>query len=284
MKLTTDDSWLRALITTALSEDVGDGDHSSLASIPSGSEGRAKLLVKEQGVLAGVRPVLELFSIADSLLQIDLLIRDGARIKPGDIVLTVSGSVHSILRTERLALNIMQRMSGIATTTAEYVDAVSGYNARILDTRKTTPGIRRLEKEAVRIGGGYNHRMGLYDMIMLKDNHIDYAGGIRKSIERTKEYLMRSGKDLRIEIEARSIKDIEEIIETGGVHRVMLDNFTPEMTEEAIHLIDGQFETESSGGITLDNIRSYAKTGVDFISVGALTHHIKSLDLSLKAY
>ncbi len=284
MKLTTDDSWLRALITTALSEDVGDGDHSSLASIPSGSEGRAKLLVKEQGVLAGVRPVLELFSIADSLLQTDLLIRDGARIKPGDIVLTVSGSVHSILRTERLALNIMQRMSGIATTTAEYVDAVSGYNARILDTRKTTPGIRRLEKEAVRIGGGYNHRMGLYDMIMLKDNHIDYAGGIRKSIERTKEYLMRSGKDLRIEIEARSIKDIEEIIETGGVHRVMLDNFTPELTEKAIHLIDGQFETESSGGITLENIRSYAKTGVDFISVGALTHHIKSLDLSLKAY
>jgi len=278
------DSELRTLIRHALDEDTGEGDHSSLACIPASARGRARLLIKESGIIAGVRVVREVFHIADPSLIVETFFQDGDRINFGDIALTAEGSLHSLLRAERLVLNIMQRMSGIATVTALYVEKVKGTNARITDTRKTTPGMRSLEKEAVRIGGGINHRMGLYDMIILKDNHIDYAGGITTAIARTKEYLRKNGLSLKIEVEARNLKDINEIISASGVDRIMLDNFTIPMTVEAVRIIGKAAETESSGGITLDNVRDYAMCGVDFISVGALTHHIKSLDMSLKAY
>ena len=278
------DSELRTLIRHALDEDTGEGDHSSLACIPASARGRARLLIKESGIIAGVRVVREVFHIADPSLIVETFFQDGDRINFGDIALTAEGSLHSLLRAERLVLNIMQRMSGIATVTALYVGKVKGTNARITDTRKTTPGMRSLEKEAVRIGGGINHRMGLYDMIILKDNHIDYAGGITTAIARTKEYLRKNGLSLKIEVEARNLKDINEIISASGVDRIMLDNFTIPMTVEAVRIIGKAAETESSGGITLDNVRDYAMCGVDFISVGALTHHIKSLDMSLKAY
>ena len=278
------DSELRTLIRHALDEDTGEGDHSSLACIPASARGRARLLIKESGIIAGVRVVREVFHIADPSLIVEIFFQDGDRINFGDIALTAEGSLHSLLRAERLVLNIMQRMSGIATVTALYVEKVKGTNARITDTRKTTPGMRSLEKEAVRIGGGINHRMGLYDMIILKDNHIDYAGGITTAIARTKEYLRKNGLSLKIEVEARNLKDINEIISASGVDRIMLDNFTIPMTVEAVRIIGKAAETESSGGITLDNVRDYAMCGVDFISVGALTHHIKSLDMSLKAY
>lgn len=278
------DSELRTLIRHALDEDTGEGDHSSLACIPVSARGRARLLIKESGIIAGVRVVREVFHIADPSLIVETFFQDGDRINFGDIALTAEGSLHSLLRAERLVLNIMQRMSGIATVTALYVEKVKGTNARITDTRKTTPGMRSLEKEAVRIGGGINHRMGLYDMIILKDNHIDYAGGITTAIARTKEYLRKNGLSLKIEVEARNLKDINEIISASGVDRIMLDNFTIPMTVEAVRIIGKAAETESSGGITLDNVRDYAMCGVDFISVGALTHHIKSLDMSLKAY
>lgn len=278
------DTELRALIRHALDEDTGEGDHSSLACIPASARGRARLLIKESGIIAGVRVVREVFRIADPSLNVQTFLQDGERINFGDIALTAEGSLHSLLRAERLVLNIMQRMSGIATATALYVEKVKGTSARITDTRKTTPGMRLLEKEAVRIGGGINHRMGLYDMIILKDNHIDYAGGITTAVARTKEYLRKNGLSMKIEVEARNIKDVNEIIAAMGVDRIMLDNFTIPMTVEAVRIIGKATETESSGRITLDNVREYAMCGVDFISVGALTHHIKSLDMSLKAY
>jgi nicotinate-nucleotide pyrophosphorylase (carboxylating) len=281
---TTESRILNEFILKSIEEDIGEGDHSSLACIPEDAEGRAKLLIKETGILAGVRIAKQVFSVIDNRLEIEISINDGTKIIPGDIAFIVSGNQQSILRSERLVLNIMQRMSGIATRTREYVDCIKGLSAKILDTRKTTPGMRFAEKEAVRIGGGENHRMGLYDMIMLKDNHIDYAGGIRPAIERTQEYLKKKNKRLRIEIEARNTDDIKEILACGGIDRILLDNFSPEETKIAVKMIDGRFETESSGSITLETVRSYAECGVDYISVGALTHHIKSLDMSLKAF
>ncbi|OFX89922.1 MAG: nicotinate-nucleotide diphosphorylase (carboxylating) [Bacteroidetes bacterium GWF2_33_16] len=270
-------------IKVAISEDIGDGDHSSLACIPSDKKGKAKLLIKQTGVLAGVEIAHKIFNYIDSSLKLEIFLKDGYQIKPGDIAFIVTGNTQSILKSERLVLNIMQRMSGIATITNEFVKEISGTGAKILDTRKTTPGFRYFEKMAVKIGGGENHRMGLYDMIMLKDNHIDYAGGIRKAITRAQDYLKSNKRTLKIEIEARNLDDIKEILATGGVNRIMLDNFTPELTCEAVLLINGRYETESSGGITLETIRSFAETGVNYISVGALTHQIKSLDMSLKA-
>lgn len=279
-----EDKLLRDFITRSLAEDLGDGDHSSLASIPGDLKGQAKLIVKQNGLIAGVRVAREVFSIIDPKIDFSLFIEDGTTVKPGDIAFHISGNIHSILKSERLVLNIMQRMSGIATSTNEYVTRLKGLKTKILDTRKTSPGLRFLEKEAVRIGGALNHRMGLYDMIMLKDNHIDYAGGIENAIKSTSEYIRNNKLNIKVEIEARSIKDIERIISAGGVDRIMLDNFNPENTRTAVELIKGRYETESSGGITLETIRSFAECGVDYISVGALTHHIKSLDMSLKAF
>jgi nicotinate-nucleotide pyrophosphorylase (carboxylating) len=274
---------LREFILRSVGEDLGDGDHSSLACIPWEATGRAKLLIKEAGILAGINVAKETFSAIDKELTCEILIEDGSKINPGDIAFYVSGRQQSILKSERLVLNLMQRMSGIATSTNQFVSRIQGLKATILDTRKTTPGLRFLEKEAVRIGGGMNHRMGLFDMIMLKDNHITYAGGIDKAIEKTRDYLKKSSRKLKIEIEARNLDDVRKIMEIGGVNRIMLDNFNIEDTMTAVDLIAGRYEIESSGGITLDSVRAYAECGVDFISVGALTHHIRSLDMSLKA-
>ena len=274
---------LREFILRSLAEDLGDGDHSSLACIPSETKGKAKLLIKEKGILAGIRVAVELFSIIDNELKPEMILEDGTNVVPGDIAFYISGRQQSILKSERLVLNIMQRMSGIATNTHEYATRLKGLKTKILDTRKTTPGFRFLEKEAVRIGGGLNHRMGLYDMILLKDNHIDYAGGISNAIHKTRAYLKRNNLNLKVEIEARSLEDVRIILTVGGVDRIMLDNFSVEDTTIAVKEISGRFETESSGGIDLSTIRTYAECGVDFISVGALTHHIKSLDMSLKA-
>ncbi len=274
---------LREFVLRSLSEDLGEGDHSSLACIPWESKGEAKLLIKEPGVLAGTNVVAEVFSAVDEELKFNPLIGDGTQVLPGDIAFLISGRQQSILKSERLVLNIMQRMSGIATTTRNYVDQVEGLNTKILDTRKTTPCLRFLEKEAVLIGGGLNHRMGLFDMIMLKDNHIAYAGGIKNAIEKTREYLKNNNRDLKIEIEAGNLDDVRKILEIGGINRIMLDNFSIEDTLIAVKTINGRYETESSGGITLSTVRAYAECGVDFVSVGALTHHIKSLDMSLKA-
>ncbi len=274
---------LKEFVDNALKEDIGDGDHSSLASIPASARGKVQLLVKENGILAGVEVAKAVFEELEPGILIEQFLNDGAQIKPGDIVLTVEGKVHTLLKAERLVLNIMQRMSGIATQTKVYAERLEGLHTKVLDTRKTTPGMRMLEKEAVRIGGGMNHRMGLYDMIMLKDNHVDFAGGIEKAITAVHNYLKSTGKDLKIEIEVRSIAELNEVLRIGGVDRIMLDNFDIATTRQAVALIAGKYETESSGGITLDTLRDYAETGVDYISVGALTHHIKSLDLSLKA-
>ncbi len=270
-------------IDNALKEDIGDGDHTSLACIPHDAHGKVHLLVKEEGVLAGVAAASRIFRKLDPDIDMEVFIHDGAAVKPGDIAFIAEGKVLSLLKAERLVLNIMQRMSGIATATRDYVRLIEGYQARILDTRKTTPGMRLLEKEAVRAGGGFNHRFGLYDMILIKDNHIDFSGSIQTALRRVHEYLERTGRKLRIEIEARSLDDVKTIISAGGADRIMLDNFTVEETRKAVELIAGRFETESSGGITSENIRDYAACGVDYISVGALTHQIKSLDLSLKA-
>jgi len=278
-----ENSYLREFILRSIGEDLGDGDHSSLACIPWEATGKAKLLIKEEGILAGVEVAKETFAAIDKDLLCEIFIEDGNQVKPGDIVFHVSGRQQSILKSERLVLNLMQRMSGIATSTYQYVSRISGLKAKILDTRKTTPGLRFLEKEAVRIGGGLNHRMGLFDMIMLKDNHIVFAGGIEKAIEKTRDYLRKSSRKLKIEIEARNLDDVKRILAAGGVNRIMLDNFSLEDTAEAVKLIAGRYEIESSGGITLETVRAYAECGVDFISVGALTHHIKSLDMSLKA-
>lgn len=279
------DNELSAFILRALAEDTGDGDHSSLASVPATATGRARLLIKEKGIMAGIRVAPVILRLTDPSLKTEILIEDGRHVSPGDIALTVEGKVQSILRAERLVLNIMQRMSGIATSTAQYVEKVKDTKARITDTRKTTPGMRALEKEAVRIGGGINHRMGLYDMIMLKDNHIDYAGGIEKAISRAWEYVESKKPGLKIEVETRSLDEVKQVMEAGKgkVFRIMLDNFNPEEIAKALKLIDGQFETEASGGINLTNLEDYAKTGVDYVSVGALIHQARSLDLSLKA-
>jgi nicotinate-nucleotide pyrophosphorylase (carboxylating) len=274
---------LREFIVRSLAEDLGDGDHSSLACIPEETIGKARLLIKEKGLLAGIRVAGEFFSTIDKDLKFDVILEDGTTVVHGDIAFYLSGRQQSILKSERLVLNIIQRMSGIATSTYEYVSQLKGLKTKILDTRKTTPGLRFLEKEAVKIGGGVNHRMGLFDMIMLKDNHIDYAGGIEKAIIKTREYLKQKNMNLLVEIEARSLEDVRTILSVGGVDRIMLDNFSIKETLSAVKLISGRYETESSGGITLATIRSYAECGVDFISVGALTHHIKSLDMSLKA-
>ena len=271
------------IIRIAIQEDIGDGDHSSLACIPKNKKGKSKLLIKEAGTLAGVEEAQKIFSFIDNKTKLDIKITDGTEVSPGDIAFIAEGKIQSLLKSERLVLNIMQRMSGIATNTATYTKKLSGLDTKVLDTRKTTPGIRYFEKKAVTLGGGVNHRMGLYDMIMLKDNHIDFAGGISKAIRQTLKYLHKKGKHLKIEIEARNLDEVREILSVGGVDRIMLDNFSTEDTRKAVKLIDGQFETESSGGITLDTIRGYAECGVDFVSVGALTHHIKSLDMSLKA-
>jgi nicotinate-nucleotide pyrophosphorylase (carboxylating) len=278
-----ENDFLKEFILRSIAEDVGNGDHSSLACIPAEASGRARLIIKEKGILAGIRIAKELFHIIDENLKPEFILDDGAEVVPGDIAFYLTGRQQSILLSERLVLNIMQRMSGIATSTNEYVSLIKGLHAKILDTRKTTPGFRYFEKEAVRIGGGVNHRMGLFDMIMLKDNHIDYSGGISEAINKTREYLKNNKLNLKIEIEARTLEDVRTIIGTGGVDRIMLDNFSVADTLVAVREIGGRFETESSGGITLSTIRSYAECGVDFISVGALTHHIKSLDMSLKA-
>ena len=246
--------------------------------------GRSKLLVKEEGILAGVDVARRVFTAFDPSLEMEVFIEDGAHVKPGDVAFVVSGRVQSLLQTERIMLNIMQRMSGIATVTHEYMARLEGLHTRVLDTRKTTPGMRILEKEAVRIGGGVNHRIGLFDMILLKDNHVDFAGGIEAAITRCHRYLEEKGKNLKIEIEVRNLNELGEVLRVGGVDRIMLDNFTPELTREAVKLIAGRYETESSGGITIDTIRDYAECGVDFVSVGALTHSVKGLDMSFKAF
>lgn len=271
------------IITSAFTEDIGDGDHTSLACIDNSKTGKAKLLVKEKGIIAGVELAKKIFEFADKDLAVQVFINDGTEINPGDIVLEVSGSELSILRSERLVLNFMQRMSGISTTTHNLNQRIKHTKAKLLDTRKTTPLLREIEKMAVKIGGGENHRFGLYDMILLKDNHIDFCGGITKAIEKTHQYLKEKKLKLNIEVETRTLDDVREILSVGGIQRIMLDNFPPDKLKEAVELINGKFETEASGGINETNISAYAETGVDYISVGALTHHIKSLDLSLKA-
>ena len=274
---------LDEMIKLWFAEDIGDGDHTTLSSIPADAMGKQQLIIKEDGILAGVEVAKRIFNIFDPNLKMTQFLKDGDVVKKGDIAFVVEGSVRSLLQTERLMLNIMQRMSGIATRTAGYVELLKGTNTRVLDTRKTTPGLRMLEKEAVKIGGGCNHRFGLFDMILLKDNHVDFAGGIKNAINRTHDYLNSIGKKLKIEIEVRSFDEIRQVLETGGVDRIMLDNFRVEDTRKAVEMIGGRFETESSGGITYDTIRSYAECGVDFVSVGALTHSVKSLDMSFKA-
>jgi nicotinate-nucleotide pyrophosphorylase (carboxylating) len=276
-------NYIDDLIDIAIKEDIGDGDHTSLSCIPKNANGKAQLLVKEQGIIAGIELAERIFSKIDSTLKFKQLLNDGEFVKVGDIAFTIEGSSHSILQAERLVLNFMQRMSGIASNTNYYVKLLDGLKTKILDTRKTTPGLRLIEKWAVKIGGGLNHRMGLYDMIMIKDNHVDYAGGIAAAINSTQEYLKKTNKQLKIEVEARNLNELKEIIAIGGIHRIMLDNFSFEDMRTAVKLINGKYETEASGGITDKTIREYAECGVDFISVGALTHQINSIDLSLKA-
>lgn len=271
------------LIELSFSEDIGDGDHTTLCCIPEEATGSSKLLIKEEGILAGVRIAREVFRKFDPELKMEVFIEDGAHVKPGDVAFIVTGKTQSLLQTERLMLNIMQRMSGIATMTAKYVARLEGTNTRVLDTRKTTPGMRMLEKEAVKIGGGVNHRIGLFDMILLKDNHIDFCGGIQKTLDRCAAYQKEKGLNLKVEIECRSFEDIRQVMEHGGADRIMLDNFSVADTRKAVELIGGCFETESSGGITYDTLRDYAECGVDFISVGALTHSVNGLDMSFKA-
>lgn len=271
------------LIDLAFAEDIGDGDHTTLCCIPDDAMGKSHLLIKEDGILAGVEVAKKVFNRFDSTMQVEVLLNDGATVKKGDIAMVVSGKVRSLLQTERLMLNIMQRMSGIATMTHKYVERLKGTNTKVLDTRKTTPGMRMLEKQAVKIGGGMNHRIGLFDMILLKDNHVDFAGGITNAIDRCHAYLKEKGLDLKIEIEVRNFDELDQVLSHGGVNRIMLDNFSVADTKKAVEIIGGKFETESSGGITFDTIRDYAECGVDFISVGALTHSVKGLDMSFKA-
>lgn len=278
-----DKELIHRFINNALSEDVGDGDHTSLSTIPADATGKAKLLVKDEGILAGVELAAEIFHEVDPNLKLNVFLQDGTPVKYGDVAFEVEGSSRSILTAERLVLNCMQRMSGIATKTRQIVDLLKGTNTQVLDTRKTTPGLRYLEKWAVRIGGGVNHRFGLYDMILIKDNHVDYAGGIRQAIESANQYLADNGKKLAIEIEVRNLDELEQVLQTGNVNRILIDNFDFDNLRQAVAMNKGRFITEASGGITIDNIREYADCGVDYISVGALTHSVKSLDLSLKA-
>ena len=293
----TTDQLIDRLIDLAFAEDIGDGDHTTLCCIPEDAEGRSRLLIKEEGILAGVEVAKKVFHHFDPTMQMEVLLNDGAHVTPGDVAFIVSGKIRSLLQTERLMLNIMQRMSGIATQTNRYVERLKGTHTHVLDTRKTTPGLRMLEKQAVKIGGGMNHRIGLFDMILLKDNHVDFAGGIENAIDRCHEYLKkrreerkeRSGdtlsspQDLKIEIEVRNFDELDRVLRHGGVDRIMLDNFSVSDTKKAVDIIAGRCETESSGGITLDTIRDYALAGVDFVSVGALTHSVKGLDMSFKA-
>lgn len=281
----TKDELIDALLDLAFAEDIGDGDHTTLSTIPADAMGRSRLIIKEKGILAGVEIAEKVLHKVDPSIKMEVFLKDGAEVNPGDIAFTAEGPVRSLLVAERTMLNIMQRMSGVATMTRRYQDRLEGLNTRVLDTRKTTPGMRMLEKEAVRIGGGTNHRIGLFDMILIKDNHEDFAGGIAQAVERAKEYCKANGKeDLKIEVECRSLDDIRKVLEIGGVDRIMFDNFTPQLTREAVALVDGKVETESSGGITYETLRDYGETGVDFISVGALTHSVKGLDMSFKAY
>lgn len=277
------DRLISDLIELAFAEDIGEGDHTTLCSIPAEATGQSRLIIKEEGILAGVEVAKTIFHAFDDTLEIEVILGDGTPVKPGDIAFVVSGKIQSLLQTERLVLNVMQRMSGIATITGKYVKRLEGTSAKILDTRKTTPGMRMLEKQAVKIGGGENHRIGLFDMILLKDNHVDFAGGIENAIRGAQKYLREKGKSLKIEIEVRNIEELDEVLRIGGVDRIMLDNFSPELTRKAVQIVAGSVELESSGGITFDTIRTYAETGVDYISVGAITHSVKSLDMSLKA-
>lgn len=279
----TKDELIDDLLELAFAEDIGDGDHTTLSTIPAEEKGRQHLLIKEEGIFAGIDIARKVFRKLDPELEMTVFINDGERVKPGDIAFEVKGSVRSLLIAERTMLNILQRMSGIATMTNRYQERLAGLNTKVLDTRKTTPGMRLLEKEAVKIGGGENHRIGLFDMILIKDNHVDFAGGIKQAVQRARDYCKKNGKNLKIEVETRNLKEIEEALEAGA-DRIMLDNFTPELTAEAVKLIDHRAETESSGGITLDNLREYGETGVDYISVGALTHSVKGLDMSFKAF
>ena len=278
-----DKALINQFILNSLKEDVGDGDHTSLATIPAGTNGKAKLLVKDDGILAGVELAEEIFHIVDANLKLNIFLNDGAKVKYGDIAFTVEGDAQSILKAERLVLNCMQRMSGIATKTRRIVDILKDTRTKVLDTRKTTPGLRYLEKWAVRIGGGVNHRFGLYDMILIKDNHVDYSGGIKQAIEKARQYIVNQNKNLAIEIEVRNLDELDQVLQTGGINRILLDNFNFPDLREAVNIIGGKYITEASGGITIDNIQAYAACGVDYISVGALTHSVKSLDLSLKA-
>ena len=279
----TKEQLIDELIDLAFAEDIGDGDHTTLCCIPDTAMGKSRLLIKEPGILAGVEIARKIFHRFDPDLKMTVYIEDGTAVKPGDVAFVVEGRVQSLLQTERLMLNVMQLMSGIGTMTDRYVKKLEGLHTRILDTRKTTPGMRMLEKEAVKIGGGVNHRIGLFDMILLKDNHVDFAGGIENAISRCHDYLKAKGKDLKIEIEVRNLDELKEVMRVGGVDRIMLDNFSPELTKEAVKIVGGKYEIESSGGITFDTIRDYAESGVDFVSVGALTHSVKGLDMSFKA-
>ena len=271
------------LIALSFAEDIGDGDHTTLSCIPDTAMGKSRLIIKEEGIIAGVEIAREIFHRFDPEMKMEVYINDGAHVKPGDVAFVVEGKVQSLLQTERLMLNVMQRMSGIATITNEYVKLLEGTKCRVLDTRKTTPGMRLMEKDAVRIGGGCNHRIGLFDMILLKDNHIDFAGGIPQAVSRAQEYCKAKGKNLKIEVEVRNFDELNQVLALEGVDRVMLDNFSVENTRKAVEIVGGRLEVESSGGITFDTIRSYAECGVDFVSVGALTHSVKSLDMSFKA-
>lgn len=271
------------LLDLAFAEDIGDGDHTTLSTIPADAMGKSRLLIKEAGTVSGVDVAIRTLHKLDPSVKVEVFIRDGEQVKPGDVVFIAEGPIRSLLVAERTLLNIMQRMSGVATMTRRYQDELKGLHTKVLDTRKTTPGMRVLEKQGVIDGGGANHRMGLHDMILIKDNHIDFAGGLEKAVERAIEYCKANNKDLKIEVEARSLDDVRKLTEMEGVDRIMFDNFTPELTAEAVKIVDGKKETESSGGITLENLRKYGETGVDFISVGALTHSVKGLDMSFKA-
>lgn len=280
----TNEELIDELLDLSFAEDVGDGDHTTLSTIPADAMGRSRLIIKQKGVLSGVEIARKVLSKVDPSIRMEVLIKDGTEVDKGDIAFIAEGPVRSLLIAERTMLNIMQRMSGVATMTRRYQDELKGLHTRVLDTRKTTPGMRILEKEAVKTGGGTNHRIGLFDMILIKDNHIDFAGGIEKAIDRARQYCKDNCKDLKIEVEVRSLDDIRQVMEHGGVDRIMFDNFTPELTKEAVKLVNGKYETESSGGITLENLRAYGEAGVDFISVGALTHSVKGLDMSFKAF
>lgn len=280
----TKDELIDDLLNLAFAEDVGDGDHTTLSTIPADAMGKSRLIIKEKGIIAGVDIARKVFDKVDPSIKMEVFIKDGAEVNPGDIAFIAEGPVRSLLIAERTMLNIMQRMSGVATMTRKYQDELEGLHTKVLDTRKTTPGMRMLEKEAVALGGGKNHRIGLFDMILIKDNHIDFAGGIEKAIDRANKYCKDNNKNLKIEVEVRSLDDIRRVLALGGVDRIMFDNFTPELTKQAVALVDGKCETESSGGITIENLREYGETGVDFISVGAITHSVKGLDMSFKAF